>query len=667
MTQTVGSNSVLTATVYDQYHNVVDNVITVTFSSNLGNLAPTVVTTTAGVATSRISDTLAGPRFITATSQPPALVGTATVTFTPDIPFTVTLTAQPITQTVGNNSVLTATVTDRFGNWVANGTPITFTRDLTSSIVSPVTTTNGIATSLISSTLVGTAHITAANGLARNTTIVTFTPDVPFSMTLQARPISQTVGLSSVLTATVYDRFSNLVANNTTVTFTRDLPGDILSPRTTTSGVATSRVTITLASVAHITATSGAAWKTTTITFTPGAPMTITVQLDSPTLVAKSNTTTTITATVVDRYNNLVPGVLLTATIPYTLGTVTGPGRTNPNGQAFGIWTAGPTTTVGSGPLNVTDGTITGTATATLVFTTPQTVTVQVAQPVLFARSNMTSVITVTVMDRLGSPVSGAGLNSSLPPTLGTVDPFGLTDANGQALSVWTASVPSDPGSGLLRVNVTSSVSGTAPITLTADVPHTMTLQASPITQVVGINSVLTATVTDRFGNDVANGTSVTFTTDLGNASSPRPTTSGTATSLISSTLVGTAHITATSGTAQDTAAVSFVPDVPFSMTLQAQPDLADRRLEQRADGNSVRPVQQPGRGQHDGYLHSGLARRYPFAEDDDKRRGHIAGHDTLASWRTLRPRVERPGKRRRSPLCRAHPSRRLCNSARTH
>ena len=53
-----------------------------------------------------------------------------------------------------------------------------------------------------------------------------FVPDVPFSMTLQARPISQTVGLSSVLTATVYDRFSNLVANNTTVTFTKDLTGD---------------------------------------------------------------------------------------------------------------------------------------------------------------------------------------------------------------------------------------------------------------------------------------------------------------------------------------------------------------------------------------------------------------------------------------------------------
>ena len=115
-----------------------------------------------------------------------------------------------------------------------------------------------------------------------------------------------------MLTATVYDRFSNLVANNTTVTFTRDLPGDILSPGTTTSGVATSRVTITLASVAHITATSGAAWKTTTITFIPGAPATTTVQLGTDTLIVNSNTTTTITATVVDFYNNPVPGVTVT-------------------------------------------------------------------------------------------------------------------------------------------------------------------------------------------------------------------------------------------------------------------------------------------------------------------------------------------------------------------
>jgi hypothetical protein len=574
VTPTVGSNSVLTATAYDQYHNVVDNVVTVTFSSNLGNLAPTVVTTTNGVATSRISDTLTGPRFITATSQPPALAGTATVTFMPDIPFTVTLTAQPITQTVGVNSTLNVTVTDRFGNWVADSTPITFTRDLTSSIVSPVTTTNGIATSLISSTVAGTAHITAANGLARSTAVVTFTPDVPFTLALQATPISLTVGNSSVLTATVRDRFSNLVTNGTLVTFTRDLTSSIVSPVTTMNGVATSRITSTVAGTAHITATSGSAWNTMVVTFTPGAPMTITVLVNPPNLRAGSDVTAVVTATVLDLYNNPVPGVALTGTVPITLGTVSGLGTTNPDGQAFGAWKAG--TTAGSGLLSVGNSTVTGTTSIAVLANDPSTVVVQVISPTLFANSGMTTSVTATVRDVHDNLIPGVVVNFSLSsPTLGSVIASGSTNAYGQAFSVYTASVPSEPGSGLLIACASydsSYVCDSAPVTLTADVPCTLTLQAVPTTQVVGINSVLTATITDRFGNDVANDTSVTFATDLGYVSSPQLTTSGTATSPISSTLVGTAHITATSGTAQDTAAVSFVPDVPSIIELQAQP-----------------------------------------------------------------------------------------------
>jgi hypothetical protein len=563
--QVVGNSSVLTATVRDQYNNAVANGTLVTFTTDLGNvMSPQ--TTTNGIATSSISATLVGTAHITATTG--VVWNTTSVTFTPGTAYTLTLQANPVTQTVGLSSVLTATVTDRFGNHVANGTSVTITKDL-GTVISPVTTTNGMATSLISSTQVGTAHITATSGLGQDTDSVTFVPDVPFSLTLQAKPITQTVGFSSVLTATVYDRFSNLVANNTSVTFAKDLAGTILSPVTTTNGIATSRVTITVASVAHITATSETAWNATAITFTPDAPMTITVQVHPPNLIANSAATAAITATVDDRFYNPVPGVALTGTVPITLGTVSGLGAANANGQAFGTWTAG--TTVGSGLLRVGNGAITGTANIALLLSSPQTVTVEVISPTLFANSGMTTTVVATVRDAFANLIPNAAVNFGLAPsTLGSVTESATTDKNGQAFSAWTAG--SVTGSGLVIASAGITASGSTAITLTADVPYTLALQADPTSPTVGIGSLLTATIMDRFSNPVANGSLVTFTSNLGAVLSPVTTTNGVASSQINWTLVGTVHITATSEAAQDTTTVNFVPDVPHTVTLQAHP-----------------------------------------------------------------------------------------------
>ena len=405
-----------------------------------------------------------------------SIVTTTVIALKAGTPYTIaSLWTDDSVLTVGGSTFVNATVEDQFHNPVANGTLVTFTTDL-GSVLSPRTTTGGFVYSQLSSTKAGTAHITVTSGTAQpRITTVIFNPDVPYSVTLQAKPVTPTVGTNSVLTATVFDQYHNVVSDVVTITFNSSSDSSHVSPPvvTTTNGVATSLISDTLAGTKFITATSEppALAGTATVTFTPGTPTTITVRLDSINLVAKSNTTTTVTAQVTDIYSNPVPGVTLTGTLPYTLGTVTGPGTTNTNGQAFGVWTAGPTTTVGSGPLNVTNGAITGTTTATLIFTAAQTVTVQVAQPVLFARSNVTSVITVTVTDRLGNPIAGAALSSDLATELGAVAPFSQTNANGQSFSTWTASLASDPGSGLLRVTATSSVSGTAPVTLTADVP----------------------------------------------------------------------------------------------------------------------------------------------------------------------------------------------------
>ena len=210
---------------------------------------------------------MAGTAFITATSG--AASGSATVIFTPGSPVTVTLQANPTSQSVGASSTLTATVVDQFGNPVTNGTNVTFASNIGGPIA-PALTTNGLATSSISSTVAGTAFITATSGVASGSATVIFTPGSAFTVTLQANPTSQSVGASSTLTATVVDQYGNAVPDGTSVTFTTSL-GNVLTPRVTTNGLATSSISSTLAGTVSITATSGAASGSATVIFTAGS------------------------------------------------------------------------------------------------------------------------------------------------------------------------------------------------------------------------------------------------------------------------------------------------------------------------------------------------------------------------------------------------------------
>jgi len=113
------------------------------------------------------------------------------------------------------------------------------------------------------------AHHRASGLLAQGTVTVTFVPDVPSKVELEADPTTQVVTSSSVLTATVRDQYGNLVGSGISVNFDADL-GYTASPRDTASGIATSSINSNKAGTAHITATTtGATLGSTTVTFTP--------------------------------------------------------------------------------------------------------------------------------------------------------------------------------------------------------------------------------------------------------------------------------------------------------------------------------------------------------------------------------------------------------------
>jgi len=220
------------------------------------------------------------------------------------------------------------------------------------------------ASNVYTSANVGTWTVTATYQTKSANAALTVNRGAPYTLTLQADPISLVVGSSSILTATVSDQFGNPVPDGTTVTFVAD-EGNVETSSATANGTATSFISSTVAGTAHITATSGLTQQTTTVVFTPGAPSQVIVQASPSTLVAGSGASATITATVSDVYGNILSGVMLTGdTAPSTLGSVSGLGVTDVGGRAFGVWTAG--SLPGSGLLRVSSGNISGTLPVTL-------------------------------------------------------------------------------------------------------------------------------------------------------------------------------------------------------------------------------------------------------------------------------------------------------------
>jgi uncharacterized repeat protein (TIGR01451 family) len=86
-----------------------------------------------------------------------------------------------------------------------------------------------------------------------------------------------------------------------------------------------------------------------------------------------------------------------------------------------------------------------------------------------------------------------------------------------------------------------------------------MSLQAVPTTTLVGNEAVVTATITDQYGNPVLDGTSVTFAASAGSSVTPSGmTTNGVVTATVTASVAGTAVVTVQVGTVSDTVQITF-------------------------------------------------------------------------------------------------------------
>ena len=189
-----------------------------TFTTDLGSFPtePYVSTTVNGVAVAVLtSSTQAGTSIITARCG--ATTSTVGLTLIPGTPFTLTLSAAPSQTSVGAKVVITTTVTDRHGNFVIDGTPVTFTTDLDlgSGGFSPEVglTADGMLTSILTSTRTGSGVLTATtSGSVNDTLVITFTPGSLEAFGLGGYPASTMAGLgfSSDVVVTAYDVYGNV-------------------------------------------------------------------------------------------------------------------------------------------------------------------------------------------------------------------------------------------------------------------------------------------------------------------------------------------------------------------------------------------------------------------------------------------------------------------------
>jgi len=375
-----GQTSTVTATVRDQYGNLVADGTVVTFTTDLGSFPATPYerTTSNGVATATLtSGDTSGQATVTANAG--TVQNQTTVEFVAGEPDAVSLEVNPASIIVGGQtSTITATVRDAYSNLVADGTVVTFTTDLGSFPATPhmATTSDGVATAtLTSGNTAGQATVTVDAGTAQNQTTVEFTPGEADTVTLEAYPTSIAVGgQTSTITATVRDAYSNLVADGTVVTFTTSLGDFPATPHTATTSEGVATATLTSGDTtgqATVTADAGTAQNQTTVEFTPGALGSFELSVPGSVVVG---TSFAVAVTARDTYDNVKTNYTgavyftstdVTATLPFTAGNVynftVGDAGEHDFGASFVLRTEG------TQYITVTDGTISQTEPITVV------------------------------------------------------------------------------------------------------------------------------------------------------------------------------------------------------------------------------------------------------------------------------------------------------------
>jgi uncharacterized repeat protein (TIGR01451 family) len=291
-----------------------------------------------------------------------------TTTGQPDLPATLTLNA-PAQAFVGDNTPITATLTDQYGNPVLDGTAVNFVIDPPGSVIPPgATTAGGQATATIDASIPATVIVTAThNTLSDNASVEFIAP------TLRKQASAGTVRAGESVTYTII--YNNDSGPLTNLRITDTLPAKMATLEAVDDGGMTvvisntSTVVLAQASVASgevltVTITGrvvNSPWPssgeavtnlvsasndtnpdpvtdTVTIQGQPNAPANIALQAAPTNLLAGG--TAMLTATVTDQYGNRVLDGLTVSFQSSLAGSSVTPGGSTQNGAVTGTVTA---------------------------------------------------------------------------------------------------------------------------------------------------------------------------------------------------------------------------------------------------------------------------------------------------------------------------------------
>ena len=295
-------------------------------------------------------------------------------------------------------------------------------------------------------------------------------------------PVGDTGG--AVVTAALVNEDLTPVADGTVVTFTTSLgsfDGQTTVTRTTASSLVTATLTSTEPETATVTVTGNTSEGWIDVTFAPSEPCTVTLEASPTDIVANGTATSTITATVVDQYDNLVTdGTVVTfttnlgsfPTMPYT--------RTTTGGVATAILTAG--TETGMATVDVTATNATSSTVVHFVPGEPYTVTVRAEPASIVADGVSTATITATVTDQWEHPIVD-GTVVTFTTNLGSFPtmPYTRTTTGGVAVAILT----SDTDASTATVTVTAThamgiITATTTVTMTPGALDSLVIRDAP-------------------------------------------------------------------------------------------------------------------------------------------------------------------------------------------
>ncbi|MBT8508659.1 hypothetical protein AZH53_09605 [Methanomicrobiaceae archaeon CYW5] len=519
----IGSTQQFSATAYDQYGDVMDD-ITIGWSSSDEGVG---TITSAGL----FSAASAGEATITASSG--SISGTAVVTVPLPPPELATIEVAPSTATVeiGSTQQFSATAYDQYGDVMA-----CITIAWSSSDETVGTITEG---GLFSAASAGEATVTATSGSVSGTAVVTVPLPPPELATIEVLPADATVeiGATQSYSATGYDQYGEPMPDITVSWACSDTAVGTINKKGLFSADA--------AGTATITATAGSITGQTGVTVPLPPSELTTIEVTPASAEVAIGETQQFTATGYDQYSAVMTGVTFTwSSSDESVGSIT-------SGGLFSASAAGSTT------VTATSGLISDGASVTVPLPAPVLTSIAVSPSSATVGIGETQQFTATGYDQYGDVMAGATFTwSSSDESVGTVTSDGLFSASEAGSTTITAS--------------SGFISDIASVTVPLAAPVLTSIAVSPSTATVEIGETqqFTATGYDQYG-DVMTG--VTFIW----SSSDEGVGSITSAGLFSASAAGSTTITASSGFISDIASVTVPLPAPVLTSIAVSPSTA--------------------------------------------------------------------------------------------